>query len=129
MALITITNMKLYEFFGTWQAKAPMDQDEPGKPSHEEKDAFKNDLFFYILDNDDIHKKHFYEIASRVHEDKDGDQKVWMPMVNRGCLEYYKEKHLQDDPKDLFSKEFREDLCQLLDDHFRKDVIKGEYKH
>jgi len=127
--------MKLYEFFGTWQAKNPMDVDNPmdkngdGNVTREEKEQFKNDLFFYILDNDDIHKKQFYEVTEQIYADKKVGENVWMPMVNRGCMEYYKERHLQDDPSDLFTKEFREDLCKMLDDHFRKDVLKGEYKY
>lgn len=120
--------MKLYEFFGSWQAKAPMDTEEPGKPTQDEKEHFKNDLYFYILDNDDLHKKNFYEIAEHISNDKECSENVWLPMVNRGCMEYYKEKNLQDDPKDLFTKDFREDLCKMLDDHFREDVVKGEYK-
>ena len=127
--------MKLYEFFGTWQAKGPMDVDNPmdkngdGNVTREEKDQFKNDLFFYILDNDDIHKKQFYEVTEQIYADKKVDETVWLPMVNRGCMEYYKDRQLQDDPSDLFTKEFREDLCKMLDDHFRKDVLKGEYKY
>lgn len=126
--------MKLYEFFGTWQAKSPLDVDNPmdkdnnGEVTKEEKESFKNDLFFYILDNDDIHKKQFFEISEQIYSDKEVPESVWMPMVNRGCLEFYREKKLRDDPKDLFTREFREDLCQMLDDHFRKDVIKGEYR-
>jgi hypothetical protein len=124
--------MKLYEFFGLWHAKSPMDVDNPmdknhdGVVSNEEREGFKNDLFFYILDHDDIHKKHFHEIAEKLGKDTKED--VWMPMVKRGCMEYYRAKQLRDDPKDLFSKEFTEELCQLLDDHFRKDITDGEYK-
>ena len=127
--------MKLYEFFGSWQAKSPMDVDNPmdkngdGNVTREEKDQFKNDLFFYILDNDDIHKKQFYEVTEEIYADKEVGETVWMPMVNRGCMDYYKDRQLQDDPSDLFTKEFREDLCKMLDDHFRKDVLKGEYKY
>lgn len=126
--------MKLYEFFGTWNAKTPldplnpMDKNHDGEVTNEEKDGFKNDLFFYILDNDDIHKKQFYEVTEQIYADKEIPESVWMPMVNRGCLEFYREKNLRDDPKDLFTKEFREDICQMLDTHFRKDVIKGEYR-
>lgn len=126
--------MKLYEFFGTWQAKSPMDVDNPmdknhdGEVTREEKEAFKNDLFFYIIDNDDIHKENFFKIAETISTNKETSENVWLPMVNKGCMEFYRERHLQDDPKDLFNKEFREGLCKMLDDHFRKDVIKGEYR-
>jgi hypothetical protein len=42
-------------------------------------------------------------------------------------MEYYREKQLKDDPKDMFTKEFQEDVCKMLDDHYRKDILKGEY--
>lgn len=126
--------MKLYEFFGTWQARTPLDVDNPmdkdqnGVVTQEEKENFKNDLFFYILDNDDIHKENFFKVAETIYADKEAPGSVWMPMVNKGCMEFYRENQLRDNPKDIFTKEFREDICQMLDDHFRKDLIKGEYK-
>lgn len=126
--------MKLYEFFGTWQARTPLDVDNPmdkdqnGVVTREEKENFKNDLFFYILDNDDIHKENFFKVAETIYADKEAPESVWMPMVNKGCMEFYRENQLRDNPKDIFTKEFREDICQMLDDHFRKDLIKGEYK-
>ena len=124
--------MKLYEFFGSFQTKDhndPRDKNEDGKISQDEQDKFKQDLYFYILDNDDIHKKQFYDVAETIQRDKKVGEDVWMPMVNKGCLDYYKEAQMREDPKDLFSKEFREDLCKMLDDHYRKDVIKGEYRY
>lgn len=124
--------MKLYEFFGSFQTKDhsdPRDENKDGQISQDEKDKFKQDLYFYILDNDDIHKKQFYDVAETIQHDRKVSEEVWMPLVNRGCLDYYKEAKLRDDPKDLFTKEFREDLCKMLDDHYRKDVIKGEYRY
>lgn len=120
--------MKLYEFFGSLDNKDHRDKNEDGKVTQEEKDQFKNDLFFYILDNDNLHKEQFFKIKEEISHNKECENNVWMPLVTKGCLEYYKENRLQDDPKDLFDSEFREELCTMLDDHYRKDIIEGEYK-
>jgi hypothetical protein len=52
----------------------------------------------------------------------------FMPMVNKGCMEYYKKKKMEGRPEKLFDKEMREELCQRLYDHYYEDVIKGSYK-
>ena len=121
--------MKLFEFFGSMNVSGhdPRDTNQDGKLSREEKEQFKNDLFFSIIDNDDIHKKHFYDVTETIFKDKECNEEVWMPVVKRGCMEFYREKDLKQDPKDLFTQEVQEELCKMLDDHYRKDVLKGEY--
>lgn len=121
--------MKLYEFFGSFNVSGndPRDTNKDGKLSKEEQEQFKNDLFFSMIDNDDIHKKHFYEVSETILKEKECSRDVWMPVVKRGCMEYYREKQLKQDPKDLFSKEIQEELCQMLDDHYRKDILQGVY--
>jgi hypothetical protein len=51
-----------------------------------------------------------------------------MPMVNKGCLEYYEENDLKGRPETLFSKDLREELCEKLYDHFCDDIVKDKYK-
>lgn len=120
--------MKLYEFFGSFQTHDHRDANKDGQVTKEEKEKFKQDLFWYILDNDDLHKKQFYEVTENIYADKECGENIWLPMVNRGCLEYYRSNQLKDDPKDLFTKEFREDICKMLDDHYRKDILDGIYR-
>jgi len=119
--------MKLYEFFGAMHVNQSPDKNEDGKLSKEEREQFKNDLFYYILDHDKIHKESFFDITEEIFNDKECKEDVWVPLVKRGCMEYYREKQLKDDPKDMFTKEFQEDVCKMLDDHYRKDILKGEY--
>ncbi len=118
--------MKLYEFFGSFDDHR--DKNKDGEVSAEEKEQFKKDLFGFIIDNDIMHKKYFYDVSENIQQNEKCSESVWMKMVNDGCLEYYKSKQLKDDPKDLFTKEFREDVCKMLDDHYRKDIVDGIYQ-
>ena len=51
-----------------------------------------------------------------------------MPMVNKGCKEYYHEKKLKGHLGKIFTKELRQDTCERLYDHYKEDIIKGKYK-
>jgi hypothetical protein len=119
--------MKLYEFFGALNVNQSPDKNEDGVLSKEEREQFKNDLFNYILDHDKIHKENFYDVTEEIFKDKECKENVWSPIVKRGCMDYYREQQLKDDPKDIFTDEFQEDMCKMLDDHYRKDILKGEY--
>ena len=92
----------------------------------EEKDQFKNDLFFYILDHDDIHRKQFHDIAEQMTDDSTAN--IWMPIVKKGCMEFHDANKILQHPRDMFYKEMCEELCHMLDDHYRKDIKKGEYR-
>jgi hypothetical protein len=119
--------MKLFEFFGSFETTDPRDQNKDGEISREEKDKFRDDVYFYILDHDDLHKKYFFEICDHILKDKKCDHNVWMPLVNQGCIKFHRENQIKEDPKDIFSKEFREELCEMIDEHYRKDILKGVY--
>ena len=49
-------------------------------------------------------------------------------MINKGCMLFYKEKSLEGDPKDIFSKSLRKDLCHRMLDQSYDDICRGEYK-
>jgi hypothetical protein len=119
--------MKLYEFFGALNVNQSPDKNEDGVLSKEEREQFKNDLFYYILDHDKIHKENFYDVTEEIFKDKECKEDVWSPIVKRGCMDYYRDQQLKDDPKDIFTDEFQEDMCKMFDDHYRKDILKGEY--
>lgn len=128
--------MKLYEFFGTMSFDQNSDKDkDPLNHNREQEVELANDIFNFILDDDDLHKKFFMPVAKKIllaKNDKDpstnsNDWKLWIPMVNAGCMNYYKQKDLKKHPKDVFTKELRKDLSKQLVNYFHEDIIKGKY--
>jgi hypothetical protein len=116
--------MLLNEFFGKAQGLN-------GTDKHKFKEEqLMDDVFEYILNQDDLHKKYFLPAAKKIkiEKSKEHDPQVWLPLVNHGCMKFYKERELIDDPKDLFNKEVRKKLCQRFAKHFHEDIIKDEYK-
>lgn len=121
--------MLLYEFFGRGF--------DPSKNTKNEKTSdsdIKNDLFWFILDHDKLHKDYFMPLARKikVSQEKNKDNRenlasAFMPMVKKGCLEYYEKKQLKGNPTKIFSKEFREELCEKLYNHYFDDIIHGCY--
>jgi len=128
--------MKLYEFFGNISHDIDQDKSEyPNALGNEEEQELEDQLFWFIIDHDDLHKKYalpnFKEIKNKHQEDEktsNHDWKMWMPMVKNGCAEFYKEQDIKGDPRDFFNKEVRINLCKRLVDHFHKDIINDEYK-
>jgi hypothetical protein len=128
--------MKLYEFFSVASVKdhdPHLDQDTSS--SKEEKENLANDVFWFILDHDKLHKTHFLPIAQEVYNgskkgtiDRKEYTECWMPMVESGCMEFYKKQKMSGSPRKIFSKEFCENLCQRLADKHIDEIIKGEYK-
>lgn len=117
--------MILKEFFGK-----PLN---PIKKSHEKNnDNITEDLFGYILDHDRLYKDYFFPIARKIKKLKDcGPDKVlelYMPMVIKGCKEYYHSRKLEGRMSKCFPKEMREELCQKLHDHYYDDIKKGRYR-
>lgn len=119
--------MKLLEFFGKTTIA--------NKSSEKHNNDFSNDeLFWFIVDNDSLHKKHFFPIAKKIKESHHTNKKdrpnfvaEFMPMVKQGCLEFYAKEKMIGKPAKLFPKDLREEMCQRLYDHYYEDVIKGQY--
>jgi hypothetical protein len=128
--------MKLNEFFG--HINLDLDQDknrDSNSPSKEEENQLGDDLFWYILDHDDLHKNYFMPIAKELEKKykktKDNashDWKEWAPMVNSGCMKYWKEKKIEKHPTDVFTKELRKEICKRLEEHYRDSITKDEHK-
>lgn len=104
------------------------------KDSDSEKEKLANDVFWFILDHDKLHKKHFMPIAQEIHEaNKSGklDRKkyteCWMPMVEEGCMEFYKANKMSGKPRKIFDEEMCKGLCQRIADQHLEDIRKGEY--
>lgn len=118
--------MLLKEFFSK-----PIDIEGNQKRKDQADPKLDDDLFWYIVDHDKIHKDYFFPIARKMQGLKEcGPEKIlelFMPMVEKGCREYYEYKELKGKLGKVFSKELREELCKRLYDHYRDDVQKDKY--
>lgn len=119
--------MKLVEFFSR-----PIDIDQNQKSKKDQDPKFEDDLFWFILDHDRLHKDYFFPIAKKLKKLKECDNPVilelFMPMVVKGCKEYYSDKKLNGKLGKVFSKELREEICKRLYDHYKDDVKKDIYR-
>ncbi len=92
----------------------------------------KDDLFWYIIDHDKLHKDYFFPAAKEIQKLKEcGPGQVlelFMPMVKKGCKEYYAYKELKGKLGKNFPLEIREEICQRLYDHYKEDILKEKYK-
>ena len=120
--------MLLNEFFGHLKVKTH------GKPSMDEDKKLKEegmleDVFEFIINDDTLHKTVFFPIAEEIGRSpsKEHDPKEWLPLANKGCMKFYHKFDLKDNPKELFHKKFREDLCTRLAEHYNGDILKGIY--
>lgn len=128
--------MKLYEFFGNIDHDVNKDQDSDNQGLEQEEEQQLGDhIFWYILDSDSLHKKYFIPLAKRIKSSHEADPKsssrewkMWLPLVNKGCIEYFEKHDIQGDPKDIFNKKFRMNLCKRLIEHHYEDILKDEYK-
>lgn len=128
--------MKLYEFFGvpTYEENKDSRDDLTGKTADQEE-KLADEIYWFILDDDDLHKEHFIPLAKEINEkisspnfDRKSYVKKWLPMVNKGCMKFYKKNEMTEDPKDAFTVEMRKGLCERLAEQFFDDIEKGEYK-
>lgn len=128
--------MKLYEFFGGRATDNDTDpRDDLSGKTQLEDEKMADDLYWFILDDDDLHKEYFMPAAtelSKKMKDPSFDHsmytKKWMPMVNKGCLKFYKKSEMTEDPKDVFTLEMRKALCQRFADEHHTDIQKGNFK-
>jgi hypothetical protein len=114
--------MKLVEFFGR-----SMDLNT-NKRKDQQEEKFDDDLFWYIIDHDKLHKDYFFPIAKKLKSLKgctpEQILELFMPMVEKGCKEYYQYKEMTGKLGKEFSKDLREDMCKRLYDHYRNDIQK-----
>ena len=86
--------MLLQEFFSV-----PSIEKHQDGSLNKDKDRAKlaNDVFWFILDHDRLHKQHFIPIAQEIYRqvaakkpvDHEKYTECWMPMVEQGCSEFY----------------------------------------
>ena len=121
--------MKLYEFFNV-----PVDKKQKYDPHHadisvEEKQKMADEVFWFILDHDELHKEFvlpfIQELKNQITSpnfNKDRFTKMWMPMVSKGCKLFHKKHKLKKNPTDLFDEEMRKGLCKSVGDKFIKEI-------
>ena len=121
--------MKLNEFFGK---PHKLDKDL-SKKSNEQ--SMNDDLFWFMVDHDRLHKDYVMPLAKKIKHDhskntldKQRIVELFGPMVDKGCMEYYNNRKMQGNPKTLFPKELRKEMCEKMYDHFREDIIKDNYQ-
>jgi len=118
--------MKLLEFFNK-----PMDPNK-GKKDDKSMEKLDDELFWYIIDHDKLHKDYFFPIAKKLKSLKECGREMvlelYMPMVNKGCKEFYSEKKLNGKLGKLFPADLREGICERLYDHYFDDIRNGNYK-
>jgi hypothetical protein len=121
--------MLLNEFFGSAIALGK-------KEDHKNPDNKNNtdQVFWFILDHNKLHKEHFHPLARKIKNhhkedklDKELMTKEFMPMVKKGCLEFYHTNKMTGKMGKLFPKEMLEDLCERLYDHYSDDIIKDRH--
>jgi hypothetical protein len=121
--------MFLTEFFGkSLDIKSSTDRD------HNDQEI-ANELFQYILEHDRLHKEYFHPLAKKIQrqqqnkkENKSRLVKEFMPMVEKGCKEYYHKNKLTGKLGKLFPLDMREELCDRLYDHYCDDIKRDKYK-
>ena len=132
--------MKLNEFFGN------INHAINGKPDLRDKrdqisgktkiedEKLADEVYWFILDHDHLHKKHFMPLARDIQSKQKSKKfnheeyiQKWLPMVNDGCMEFYRHHKMEEDPKDLFPVDLRKNLCRRLADQHHEDISKGEY--
>lgn len=116
--------MLLKEFFNNQLTFNNKEKDFNDKPT--------DDLFWFILDNDKLHKDYFFNAANKIRKSKDISdveiKEMFMPMVIKGCKEYFLEKKLEGRLSHLFPDKMREEICKRLYEHFKEDIKKGVYR-
>lgn len=128
--------MKLYEFFGVPAHGDEADpRDQLSGKTQDEEEKLSDELYWFILDDDQLNKEYFMPLAKQFAKEiknKSFDRSTfvdkWMPMVNNGCMRFYKKNEMTEDPKDLFTKELRKGLCQRFAEQHHQDIEKDEYR-
>ena len=118
--------MILKEFFSK-----PINIDSLQKNNKKNNTINIDEVFWFMLDHDGLYKEYVFPIIKKIQKLNDfNNEKIidlFMPMVKKGCTEYYTEKKLQGKLSKLFPKDLREELCHRLYDHYTEDVKTEKY--
>jgi hypothetical protein len=97
--------MKLMEFFSQNNSV-----DEKDKMS----DEMEKDLMAFILDNNDIYKKHLLPLIKKHKKGEDLDYEDYKDAIKDCCKLFYKEKDFKKDPNELFPLKMRMKIADKL---------------
>src|SRR6056300_626664 len=94
-----------------------------------------NEFDTYIMNNEELYRRRFMPIISNIKRklkknvyDHDKAQTLWMYLVDDAAKEYVKEfGSQQDDVKDMFPKETRQQVAQVISDRELENIKQGEY--
>ena len=94
-----------------------------------------NELDTYIMNNEELYRKRFMPIISNIKRkiaknvyDHEKAQKLWMYLVDDAAKEYVKQFGAQDqDVKDMFPKDTRIQVAQVIADREKENIEQGEY--
>jgi len=118
--------MRLNEFFSR------IDIDQHSKGKNDATATWMDDLFYFIIDHDKLHKDYFFPIAHKLRNLKESNEshiiELFMPMVVKGCKEYYHNQKMEGRMASKFPQELREELCKRLYDQYYEDIAAGRYR-
>lgn len=94
-----------------------------------------NELDLYLMNNEELYRRRFMPIIENIKRkmrrgiyDHEKVIKLWMYLVDDAAREYIKEFGTPDqDVKDMFPKETRLKVAQLIADREKENIEKGEY--
>ena len=94
-----------------------------------------NELDLYLMNNEELYRRRFMPIITNIKRkmkrgvyDHEKVIKLWMYLVDDAAREYVKEFGTPDqDVKDMFPKETRLKVAQIIADREKENIEKGEY--
>ena len=94
-----------------------------------------NELDSYINNNEDLYRRRFMPIISNIKRkmakgvyDHEKVIKLWMYLIDDAAREYVKQHGSPDqDVKDMFPKETRLQVAQIIADREKDNIERGEY--
>ena len=94
-----------------------------------------NELDLYLMNNEELYRRRFMPIIENIKRkirrgiyDHEKVIKLWMYLVDDAAREYIKEFGTPDqDVKDMFPKETRLQVAQIIADREKENIEQGEY--
>ena len=94
-----------------------------------------NELDLFIMNDEDLYRRRFMPIITNIKRkmkrgiyDNEKVIKLWMYLVDDAAREYVKEFGTPDeDVKDMFPKETRLQVAQIIADREKENIEQGEY--
>lgn len=124
--------MRLLEFFNPKHGK--WDQHDKDNDLVPKDDNLEDNIYYFILDDDRIHKEHFLPLAIDYYNQKDNDNfdrksfaKSCLPMVKDGCRAYCKSLKSEEIPDEMLNKDLFRSLAHRLVDQIINDVKEDAY--